>query len=234
MSGSVLTGLGSVLTSAGQEGGGGLDDSWFNREALAHAALGYGLTESIAIPIGITESAIPYAATPPAEDASLEGGALRGSGTAWAMLTKATVYQNLRTSPFAASFQGILHPIVAAQASYFGITNAAGTGQVVIATDITRSATDFTMFGYNGAATAIQSLGAADVSLWTWRLVSDGTTVRVYRQPAAGGGQLNPVGSLLTAAANYPTNAASPGFFASSGANGQALYKCVYSFVGPS
>jgi hypothetical protein len=122
-----------------------------------------------------------------------------------------------------------LAAILAANASYFGIVSAETgpvTASINIGTDNGLSATNFVAYAYNGSATATVLLGAADTDVHTWRIISDATTVSFWRDGTQ-------VGTLATNVANFPTGLGSPGLYSTVGATGQALYKVLYSFVGP-
>lgn len=209
----------------GKQNGSSSSSSWYSTEASACATEVPQLTECVPVQVCVSNDIATLGGA--ASDAGKEGCGLKGNGTAWAMLAKGTVYQALNVSKFCVSFQAALPANVSAQPGYVGITNSGGTQQVVIGSDNAKSSTQFVGFGYNGTATAVQNLGTFDTNLHTWRMTSDGTTVTWYRDGTS-------AGTLSTGATNYPTAAASPGFYATSGAVGQAIYKAQYCYVGPS
>lgn len=204
--------------------------SWYDLEAAAHASAVAELTESVPVTVGISSVSEALAAS--VVDAAVEGGALKGN-SAWAYMSRATVYQAANTSKFAISFQCSLAALVVAKSSHVGIVNTAGTQFVSIATAFGQDAVNFIGQGNNGAATSLVTLGAADTSVWTFRVTSDGTTVTFSRHAAAGGGGALASGTVLTAAANYPSVAMAPGFFGTAPSASMAVYKCLFSYVGP-
>lgn len=199
--------------------------SWYTIEAAAHAALLPALTESVPVQVGLSNVGEPLV---DASDAQFEGGGVRSTGTRWNLLSGATIWQNLQTSVFAVSFQCRLATIAASQYSYIGIVSGATapTAIIEVGTDNALSTTNFSALGYNGSVTATVDLGTADTNLHTWRIVSDGTTVTFYRDGVA-------VGTLATNAANFPTGRGRPAFIATAASSGQAVFKCLYSYVGP-
>lgn len=208
---------------------------WYSAEAAVHAAAVSQLTEATPIVVGVSnEGAILGANT---VDAGAEGGALRGnSDTLWTLIHKGTVVQNLGTSKFAISFQGSVSPIAAGKVSYFGLTNAAAsTRYLLLGVYQSVDGVNFTFFGYDGTAiTATVNLGVADANVYTWRLISDGTTLTVARAAKGGGGAALASGTILTSALHYPAGvAAYPGFFNSVGTVGQQFFKALVSYVGP-
>lgn len=208
--------------------------SWYSLEAAVHAAAVPSLTESVAITPGLSHDMATIGAN--AQDAGVEGGALRGINSAWNILTKQLPYRNVSTSKFAISFQGSLASIAAAQLSYFGLINAAATHELIVGTQQSVSGTQFLAFTYNGVAVVPAGgvdLGTADTNVYTWRIISDATTVTFSRSAKAGGGAALSSGTVLTNVANFPTDVMAPGFLASTASAGQALYKAVYSYVGP-
>jgi hypothetical protein len=225
-------GGGTVVTDSTLTGDGSIGDplhvvgsGWYTTEAAAHLALIPQLTESVPIQVGVSNEAAILSVS--LIDASKEGGALRGSASTWGVLVKGSVYQNLSTSKFALSFQCSCATIAVSQASYFGLYDIVSGAALLFGTAQADHATQFTGWGYNASLlTAKAALGAADTAVHTWRMVSDGTTVTWYRDGVS-------VGTLLTAATNFPTQKASPALQATAGSSGSALYKVLYSFVGP-
>lgn len=215
-------------------GGGGAGTSWYDLEAAMHASLVSELTESVAIPIAVSNDLAILGVG--AIDAAKEGGALRGTGGTWNHLVKAAVWQLMSTSKFAISFQAILPTIASSQSGYVGIKNVSTSHQLVIGTDNSQDVANVVCFGYDGVAltSPIGTLGAADASAHTLRIVSNGTTVTFQKAPATGGSAATASATLLTAATHFPAASGVPAFVATTGSTGQAVYKVLYSFVGPS
>jgi len=229
---SILTGA-SVNTAdgGGDEGGGAAGTSWFDLEARVHASRISALTESI--PVVLNVANVGEALGAHAIGSGLEGGALQGSGGVWNLLAPGGVYTNLSGSRFAVSFQAAMATIGTGRSSYVGIKDPGSGAQLAIGTDTTVSTTDFIAFGYDGIAlTTVRHLGTADVTFYTWRLISDGTTLTLERAAPAGGQGALSSATLLTSATHFPTTPGAPGFVGTL-AVGQGVAKCLFSFVGP-
>jgi len=212
--------------------GTGGSSTWYDVEAAAHAAAIPELTESVPIQVGVSNIAETKGTM--VLDAAKEGGAIKGTGAAWGYLCTPTVWQNLATSKFACSFQGSFAQMASAKANYFALVNSTGTHGILIGTNNDTDATHFITFVANvtGTSSAL-SLGTADTNVYTWRVYSDGTTCTVGRYAADGSGAALASQTFLTNGVDYPTDSASPAIFANVTMTGQALYKVLYSFVGP-
>lgn len=213
---------------------GGGDTSWFGLEAAYHASIVTQLTESTPIVLGVSNEGAILSAS--AVDAGAEGGALRGnSDTAWIQINKATVVQGMNTSKFAISFQGTLSPIAVGKLSYFGLFNAptSTSKEIVIGTQQSTDAANFVGFVYDGVGLTSVPLGTSDGQCYTWRILSDGTTLSYQRAAKGGGGAALSSGTIATSTAHFPTGAAYVGFQNSAGTTGQQLFKCLVSYVGP-
>jgi len=197
--------------------------TWFDVEAAAHVAAIPQLTESVALQLGPANVGELIGAN--LADAGKEGGAIKSTGTAWALLMRTFPWQAANTSKIACSFRGILGAPVTTKQSDFGLVRSDGAG-IQIATNFDTNNTQFFAQGYTGAAlTAPVLLGVADTLVHTWRILSDGATVTFQKDGVT-------VGTLATNAVNFPTNAICPGIFDNVPGTAQGLYKVLYSFVG--
>jgi hypothetical protein len=241
MLGSVNLGMGSVPTADGADGGGGAGGrTWYELEAAAHAqALSQPQLESVPIPMSLNHVLAIIGANVAAGNPTspVEGGSLRGLGAAWNHLLPGNVWNDMGTSYIGCSWQASMAAIAVGVDSYLGLKNPLNGQQIVFGTDRTVSLTRFIAFTYDGVA--IQpaggvDLGLADANVWTWRLTINGTVATMSRCAAAGGGVPLASGTVLTANPNFPVGfPASPAFKASTLAVGQAITKCLFSFVGP-